>query len=61
MKMKTETRKTPRTLTVTLGNDLTHWLKAASRQRLISVSAIMREALLPAFEKRATGNKRARA
>ena len=59
MKMKTGERKTPRTLTVTLGYDITHWLKAASKQRRISVSAIMREALLPAFDKRATQKKRA--
>jgi len=43
---------------VSLGNDINQWLDKCSAKRRVSVSAIIREALLPAFEARHSDRKR---
>ncbi len=59
MKNKKPRQNGPRTVTVSLGDDITQWLRIASLRRRISISAIVREALLPSFEARHTDGKRA--
>lgn len=39
-------------LSISMGKDLTAWLRRASAKRRTSVSYIIREALLPAYEAR---------
>lgn len=43
---------------VSLGNDINAWLERCAQQRRISISAIIREALLPAFNRRHSDRKR---